>query len=132
VEATLAGLVTCNLTGQQVVGAPRWVVNPDINVSQPVGAGVSAYGLAGYSWRSSFFGTSDNSKYGIVDEYGLLNLRLGLRGDLGSNKWDFALWANNALDKRYLVGGLAGASFRAYSLYPGAPRFWGATLRVEF
>ncbi|MGA2839872.1 MAG: TonB-dependent receptor [Steroidobacteraceae bacterium] len=132
VEATLAGKVTCNLTGQQVVGAPRWVVNPDINVSQPVGGGVSAYGLAGYSWRSSFFGTSDNSKYGIVDEYGLLNLRLGLRGDLGSNKWDFALWANNALDKRYLVGGLAGASFRAYSLYPGAPRFWGATIRVEF
>jgi hypothetical protein len=33
------------------------VVNPDINVSQPVGAGVSAYGLAGYSWLyASAFG----------------------------------------------------------------------------
>jgi len=132
VESTLAGLVNCNLTGEQVVGAPRWVVNPDINVSHPVGDGVSAYALAGYAWRSSFFGTSDNSKYGIVDAYGLLNLRFGLRGDLGSKKWDFALWANNALDKRYLVGGLSGATFRAYSLYPGTPRFWGATIRVEF
>jgi outer membrane receptor protein involved in Fe transport len=42
------------------------------------------------------------------------------------------LWANNALDKRYLVGGLSGATFRAYSLFPGTPRFWGATVRVEF
>jgi outer membrane receptor protein involved in Fe transport len=55
-----------------------------------------------------------------------------VRGDFGSKKWDLSLWANNALDKRYLVGGLSGATFRAYSLFPGTPRFWGATVRVEF
>jgi iron complex outermembrane receptor protein len=132
VESTLAGQITCNLTGEQVVGAPKWVVNPDISVNHSLGGGVNGYALAGYSWRSSFFGTSDNSDYGRVNAYGLVNLRLGVRGDLGSNKWDFSLWANNALDKRYLVGGLSGATFRAYSLFPGTPRFWGATVRVEF
>jgi iron complex outermembrane receptor protein len=132
VESSIAGKTTCDLTGQQVVGAPKWVVNPDISVNHSVGGGLNGYALAGYSWRSSFFGTSDNSEYGLVHAYGLVNLRLGVRGDLGPKKWDFSLWANNALDKRYLVGGLSGATFRAYSLFPGTPRFWGATVRVEF
>ena len=133
IEATLAKEVTCNLTGQQVVGAPRWVVNPDLNLSRDLGGGLSGYALAGYSWRSSFFGTPDNSEYGLVKAYGLLNLRLGLRGELGSKaKWDASVWADNALDRRYLVGGVTGPTFGAYSLFPGNPRFWGATARVEF
>jgi iron complex outermembrane receptor protein len=132
VESSIAGKTICDLTGQQVVGAPKWVVNPDISVDYALGAGLKGYALAGYSWRSSFFGTSDNSEYGRVNAYGLVNLRAGVRGDLGSNKWDLSVWANNALDKRYLVGGLSGATFRAYSLFPGTPRFWGATFRVEF
>jgi iron complex outermembrane receptor protein len=132
VESSGAGKTTCDLTGQQVVGAPKWVVNPDVSVNHSVGGGVNGYALAGYSWRSSFFGTADNSEYGLVRAYGLVNLRLGVRGDLGSNKWDVSLWADNALDKRYLVGGLSGATFGAYSLFPGTPRFWGATVRVEF
>ena len=107
-------------------------MNPDISVDHSLGVGLEGYALAGYSWRSSFFGTSDNSEYGRVNAYGLVNLRAGVRGDLGSNKWDVSVWANNALDKRYLVGGLSGAMFRAYSLFPGTPRFWGATFRVEF
>jgi iron complex outermembrane receptor protein len=132
VESAAAGKVSCNLSGQQVVGAPRWVVNPDINVNHSLGGGLSGYALAGYAWRSSFFGTSDNSEYARVPAYGLLNLRAGVRGDLGSNKWDFSIYADNALDKRYLVGGLSTATFKAYSLFPGAPRFWGATIRLEF
>lgn len=130
---SLAGSVTCNLTGEQVVGAPRWVVNPDLNLSHDLGGGLSGYALAGYSWRSTFFGTADNSEYGVVKSYGLLNVRLGLRGDLSSKlKWDVAVWADNVLDKRYLVGGVTGPTFGAYSLFPGNPRFWGATARVEF
>jgi iron complex outermembrane receptor protein len=131
-EASLSGAVVCNLTGEQVVGAPRWVVNPDVSLNHPLAAGVEGYALAGYSWRSSFFGTADNSEYGVIKSYGLANFRLGIRGNLGANKWDVALWADNALDKRYWVGGVTGASFRSYSLYPGYPRFVGATVRVEF
>ncbi|HEY3654129.1 MAG TPA: TonB-dependent receptor [Steroidobacteraceae bacterium] len=131
-ESAFAGGVTCNLSGEQVVGAPKWVVNPDISINHSLGGTLDGYALAGYAWRSSFFGTADSSDYGRVNAYGLVNLRLGVRGEIGSKKWDFALWANNALDKRYMVGGIAGATFRAYSLYPGTPRLWGATIRVEF
>lgn len=132
IEATLAKEVTCNLTGEQVVGAPRWVVNPNLTLTHGLGGGVDGYALLGYSWRSSFYGTSDNSEYGIVKSYGLLNVRVGIQGDLGSKKWDLSLWANNVTDKRYFVGGLTGPTFGAYSLFPGDPRFWGATARVAF
>jgi iron complex outermembrane recepter protein len=133
IESTLAGQVMCNLTGEQVVGAPRWVVNPDLDFNHNLGGGITGYALGGYSWRSSFFGTPDDSEYGRVNSYGLMNARVGLRGSLGPRtKWDVAAWANNALDKRYLVGGITGQTFGAYSLYPGNPRFWGVTARVEF
>ncbi len=133
IESTLAGEVTCNLTGQQVVGAPRWVVNPYLSLSHDLGGGITGYGLVGYSWRSSYFGTPDNSEYGVVNSYGLLNLRVGLSGDLGPRvKWDLSAWANNALDKRYLTGAIIAPTFGAYSLLPGDPRFWGATARLRF
>jgi iron complex outermembrane receptor protein len=132
VESARASMITCNLTGQSLVGAPRWIVNPDIYASRALGGTVRAYSLLGYAWRSDYFGTPDNSRYGKVPGYGLLNLRLGLRGQVAANPWEFALWASNALDRRYLVGGLGAATFGVYSLYPGPPRFWGATLRMEF
>ena len=68
----------------------------------------------------SFLGTPDDSDYGRVNSYGLLNARMGLRGALGSSaNWDVSAWANNALDKRYLAGGITGPTFGAYSLFPG-------------
>jgi iron complex outermembrane receptor protein len=131
-ESALSGAVVCNLTGQTVVGAPKWVVNPDVSLNHPFGAGVTGYALAGYAWRSAFFGTADNSEYGVIKAYGLANFRVGVRGDLRSSRWDVSVWADNAFNKRYLVGGVSGASFGAYSLFPGNPRFFGATFRVEF
>jgi len=131
-ESLLAGRASCDLSGQPVVGAPKWIVNPDIDVNRTLGAGVNAYMVVGYAWRSSYFGTPDNSRYGKVEGYGLLNFRIGLRSDIGPRQWEIALWASNALDKRYLVGGLGGATFGVYSLYPGTPRFWGGTVRVKF
>ena len=92
----------------------------------------SAYGIVGYSWRSSFFGTFDDSQYAVVKSYGLLNLRAGLKGEVNHLRWDASVWMNNATDRRYFVGGLTGATFEAYSLFPGDPRFWGATVRLEF
>jgi iron complex outermembrane receptor protein len=122
----------CDLTGQRLVGAPRWILNPDLNINRSLGENVSVHALLGYAWRSGYFGTPDNSRFGVVAGYGLLNLRLGLSGAIGSNKWDFSLWANNALDKHYVVGGLGGPTFGTYSLYPGTPCFWGASIRVSF
>jgi iron complex outermembrane receptor protein len=56
-----------------------------------------------------------------------------LTGRLADNQWQVALWARNLTDKRYVIGGLSGASqFLTYSLFPGEPRAYGATVRLNF
>ncbi len=138
VESVFSDPPTCtpsgnSLSGQQVVGAPRWVVSPTASAQHALTSDLDGYGVVGYSWRSSFFGTSDNSPSGRVDAYGLMNLRAGVRGSWGTrSRWDASVWANNLTNKKYLVGGLSGPTFNAYSLFPGTPRYIGATLRVDF
>ena len=138
IEATMAGLVTCNLTGRPVVGAPKWIANPSISVTRSLASDLIGYALAERRVLALFLQCLELRtipQFARVNSYGLLNLRAGLRGHLGTSAWDFSVWANNALDKRYVVGGVSGASgptFGAYWMVPGDPRFWGATIRLEF
>lgn len=122
-----------DLSGQQVVGAPKWIVNPSIEYGHNLPGDLRGNAGAAYAWRSKFYGSADNSQYAEVASFGLLNLRYAVTGALGAGIWTASLWANNALDKHYLVGGLTAApTLRAYTLYPGSPRIVGLTLRVEF
>jgi iron complex outermembrane recepter protein len=131
-EATAAGLKVCDLTGQRLVGAPRWIVNPSVVFEQALFGDLSGYAVTDYAWRSGFYGSADNSKYSLIDSYGIANLRLGISRPVGDNSWDFSLFLDNAFDKRYVVGGVSSSSFGTYSMQPGQPRTVGATLRVEF
>ncbi len=131
-EAAVAGATVCDLSGQDVVGAPKWIVNPGASYRRDLVSGVTGYGSFEYAWRSDFFGSPDNSEFARVDSYGLLNVRLGLNADWGGNTWDVSVWANNVLDERYVIGGLGAGQFRSYFQAPGAPRAIGATVRVEF
>ena len=65
--------------------------------------------------------------------FGILNLRAGVAGDWGANKWTLSLWANNLTDEVYTLGGLSAASATLqYAEFPGTPRAIGATLRLDF
>lgn len=131
-EVLAAGRTVCDLTGQQVVAAPKWIVNPSVSYRQNVGT-LEAFAQTDYAWRSSFYGAPDNSQYSKVDPYGVLNVQLGIEGILSQYDWQLSLWGRNVLDKHYVIGGITGASqYLTYSLYPGEPRAYGATLRVNF
>jgi len=131
-EAIAAGIQLCDLSGQQVVGAPKWIVNPGVAYTHTLG-GLDGYVQADYAWRSSFYGSPDNSKFAQVDPYGVVNVQLGLTGRLSVTEWQLALWARNLTNERYVIGGLSGASqFLTYSLFPGEPRAYGATVRLNF
>jgi len=132
-ERIAAGLKVCDLTGSQVVGAPRWIASSALDYEHPIGDDLQVFGGVSYSWRSSFFGSADNSELARVKAYGLLNLRAGVGGDWGTNHWTASLWANNLTDKVYTVGGISSAAATLqYSEFPGAPRSIGATLRLDF
>lgn len=124
--------VTCSLTGQQVVGAPSWIANPNIAYSHPLGADLTGTAYASYSWRSTFFGSADDSKYARVPAYGLLDVRYSLSGKWGATPWELSLWSNNAFNKRYVLGGIASSSgLYNYSEIPGLPRTLGVTVHFD-
>ena len=83
--------------------------------------------------RSSFFGSADNSELARVKSYGLLNVRAGVTGDWGTNRWTASLWATNLTDEIYTMGGISSAAATLqYAEFPGTPRAIGATLRLDF
>jgi iron complex outermembrane receptor protein len=65
-----------------------------------------------------------------VEEYGLLNLRVGFRAARG---WSGQLWARNLLDEQYFEQLLPAAGNAGhYAAVLGDARTYGLTLRYEF
>lgn len=133
-EQIAAGRRVCDLSGSPVTGAPKWIVNPGIEVEHTIGLfGLRAFGGADYAWRSSFFGSADDSELAKVEAYGLLNLRAGLSAEAGQNHWSAWVWADNATNKAYVLGGLQlPPATLQYTEFPGQPRTIGASVRVDF
>ena len=129
-ESALSGQTVCNLTGNPVVGAPRWVANPSVAYEHEIGHGLTLHTALDYAWRSDFFGAPDNSVFAKIDAYGLLNARIGVSGDIQKTSWDLTFWAQNLLDQAYVVGGLGAGNYGSYFEYPGQPRSYGATFRL--
>ena len=127
------GIATqCDLTGKPVSGAPRWSGAARTDFSHRLGAhGRTFSGGIDYTYKSSSFSNTDDSSYGLIPEYGLLNLQLGLRSARGS--WEVTLWGRNLLDENYFTSrngpiGIFGSGYVVGTL--GDPRTFGATLRV--
>lgn len=133
VEAKAAGKTVCDLTGRDVVGAPRWIANLGGHYEWNLGSGVKEYANANYGWRSASEGAIDDSKYAKIPAYGLLNLSTGWKGKYGNSKWDASIWVRNALDKRYYTAIFQYPAYAdLYTAAVGTPRTIGATLRYDF
>jgi iron complex outermembrane receptor protein len=80
------------------------------------------------------FGQVDNSAFARIDDYALLNARIGAR--FGDGRYDVSLWVNNLTDKEYFntlgSASIVGAAVYGFSGQLGPPRTFGATLRAEF
>jgi iron complex outermembrane receptor protein len=123
---------SCDLSGEPVAGAPRWIGNIRVNYEHAVGERIVAYGGAEYSYRSHYYGYLDDSPYSQTGGYGLVNLHAGVRDANG--RWDLSVWGKNVTDEHYV------SNYLSYgSLLPGVyvPIFgdfatYGATLRTQF
>jgi len=131
-----AGIATsCDLTGKQVSGAPRWSGTARVDYSHALGGrGLQGYGGLEYTFKSSSYYTSDDSRYSLIDSYGLVNLQVGLKGQ--NERWEVSLWARNLLDKNYFTalnapsGGVFGTGYVVGTV--GDPRTFGVTFRIGF
>lgn len=98
-----------------------------------------------YTWQSEIFFDNNNDNdvadgdgraFGnavdeVQDAYGLANVRL--RFDAISSRYTAELFVTNALDEDYIIdAGNTGDSFGIPTFIAGAPRQYGASIRVRF
>ena len=123
--------VSCDLTGSQVVGASKWIGNLSTMYKWNLDSNLEPYLTASYAFRSKAVGTLEDSDYGQIPAYAVVNLSAGLRGDLGDGQWDASVWVKNAFDKDY-YSALWLADNGGYEGMLGSPRTVGVTARYDF
>ncbi|MBD1551030.1 TonB-dependent receptor domain-containing protein [Pseudomonas typographi] len=130
--STVAGApASCDLTGERVVGASKWIGNLYGEYAWRLGQGLEPYVDASYSYRSEAEGTLDNSKLSQIDGYGLVNLAAGIRTDFGDGQLDASVWVRNATNTDYYLSAFATLN-GAYTASVGQPRTAGVSLRYDF
>ena len=129
----IPGQKVCDLSGRPLVGAPRWIVNPAISYRENWRAQLSGVLQADWSWRSTYYGSPDDSELARVRSFGIFNLRYELNAQRAHASWAISLWSQNLFNKRYVIGGIATAGrLYNYIATPGLPRLSGVTMRVDF
>ncbi|MEB6161173.1 TonB-dependent receptor [Pseudomonas aeruginosa] len=122
---------SCDLTGQRVVGASKWIANLNGEYQWRLDDRFQPYVSASYAYRSAAEGTLDNSDLSKIDGYALVNLTAGLRSDLGDGQLDTSVWLKNAFDKDYYLSAFASIN-GSYTASVGQPRTLGVSLRYDF
>ncbi|HEJ1734972.1 TonB-dependent receptor [Pseudomonas aeruginosa] len=122
---------SCDLTGQRVVGASKWIANLNGEYQWRLDDRFQPYVSASYAYRSAAEGTLDNSDLSKIDGYALVNLAAGLRSDLGDGQLDTSVWLKNAFDKDYYLSAFASIN-GSYTASVGQPRTFGVSLRYDF
>ncbi|MBG7242770.1 TonB-dependent receptor [Pseudomonas aeruginosa] len=122
---------SCDLTGQRVVGASKWIANLNGEYQWRLDDRSQPYVSASYAYRSAAEGTLDNSDLSKIDGYALVNLAAGLRSDLGDGQLDTSVWLKNAFDKDYYLSAFASIN-GSYTASVGQPRTLGVSLRYDF
>ncbi|HCF6611351.1 TPA: TonB-dependent receptor [Pseudomonas aeruginosa] len=122
---------SCDLSGQRVVGASKWIANLNGEYQWRLDDRFQPYVSASYAYRSAAEGTLDNSDLSKIDGYALVNLAAGLRSDLGDGQLDTSVWLKNAFDKDYYLSAFASIN-GSYTASLGQPRTLGVSLRYDF
>jgi len=133
VGVVLPAGTTASLTGRPVYQAPKWVVNANARYDFPARGQYKPYIQGQYSYRSGVFGDVQDSPGAWIPGYSLVNARLGVH--IGE-RYDVAVWVNNAFDKRYFQNlgstSITGAAAYGFAGQLGTPRTFGGTVRAEF
>ncbi|UTL81067.1 TonB-dependent receptor [Pseudomonas putida] len=122
---------TCDLSGHQVVGASKYIANLNGQYKWQLTEHIEPYVTASYAFRSKAVGTIDDSDFGQIPSYALVNLSTGVRLDQGDGVLDLSLWVKNAGDKTYFTS-LWNSANGGYAGVLGTPRTFGATARYDF
>jgi iron complex outermembrane receptor protein len=111
-------------------GVPDWTLSSSINYVKSFGA-VEGFANLGARYRGSRNVTSEHNPIADQDSYVTANATVGIRDADGF--WTVNLWGKNITDEEY-TDGLFNSVIQAgsFNAYPGDPRSYGVTLRLQF
>jgi len=121
----------CDRDGESIPYNPEDRFNIGITQNFPMDAGNMFLRLE-YAWASEFTSDGDNDPLTTQDDFGILNLRVGV--DLDDWNSTVTLWGRNVTDERYFTG-----SFDPplqdpgrMASYPAEPATFGITFRKNW
>ena len=122
---------TCDNTGRQIVGAPRFTSTVEIDYHAVVARGYEAHVWAANVYRSQQNFDNNLSRYGIQGAYGLTDAGIGVVSP--SKRFELDFVGRNIFNKRYTtsvnVNGNGGGSIGYDGI--GDPRWVGAELHLK-
>jgi outer membrane receptor protein involved in Fe transport len=131
-EAANNGAGGCDLSGKDLPLTPHWRSNVGVQYHHPIPVG-ELYSRVDWTWQSSMLADTNLDPRSRQPEYSIVNLRLGVKTDHGT---DISVWANNVNNATYTqadyVSNLFGANDPAFQRYLGRPREYGVTVRQNF
>lgn len=122
------GTIT-DFAGKPFNYSPEWQTNLGADYEWSLGpGGLMGFAGANYAWRSET--TAD---FGVdprfdIDSYGLLDLRIGIRGESG---WSVMVWGENVTDEYYYNNALRAAT-DGIVRYVGQPPTYGVRFGYDF
>ncbi|MDB5272485.1 MAG: TonB-dependent receptor [Chitinophagaceae bacterium] len=134
-EETGAAVAFKDISGGDLPGISKWAGSLGAEISTPktslLGFDGSFFLGADTYYRSKFSSSPTPSKYLNIQEYALVNGRLGFRS--ADNTFSAFIWARNITDFHYFEQLLPGTGNNGnYVAVLGDPRTYGITLRANF
>ncbi len=125
-----------DLAGNKIIRAPEFQFNIGGEYMAPVADDWIVILRANYQWQDKVYFSFYNHPLNSQDSYGVLNLSASFETEDG--QWQFSVFANNVLDKNYVigaevfdVGGTPAPTKHLFGL-PGEPRMYGASMKYQF
>ncbi len=94
-------VVTCDNTGRQIVGAPKWTAIIGFDFEHEIGSGLSLYAYGNDTYRSEHNLEQLLSPYGVQDAYHLTDAGIGVIVDIGGVPTRIGVAAKNLFDVQY-------------------------------
>lgn len=97
-----ATIVSCDNTGRQLVGAPKWTAVAGFNFEHEIGSsGLSLYAFANDTYRSRHNLEQLLSSYGWQEGYHLTDAGIGVITEIGGVRTQIGIAAKNLFDVQY-------------------------------
>jgi iron complex outermembrane receptor protein len=129
-ERQVSSTSVCNLSGVQLPGSSKWAGSVGGEYRRGTLHDGDAYVGLDATYRSRYFADASASKYLVISDYTVVNLRVGFASHAG---WEVFGLVRNLFDKDYmqLLTPQSGNSGLVSGL-PGDPRSYQVTVRYSF